>query len=161
MIKLSVISCRSARPLLITDHKTPEMDRQRIDKWLWHARVVRTRSAAAVLAASGHVRVNGQRIEAASRGVRVGDVVTVSLDRSVRVMKVASFAQRRGGPEAARALYENLAADGAAAPGPLSGPGPLPEPRMGQAPERDRGAGRPTKRERRELDRLRDSREDE
>jgi ribosome-associated heat shock protein Hsp15 len=84
-------------------------DRQRIDKWLWHARVVRTRSAAAALAAGGHIRVNGQRIGAASRAVRVGDVVTVGLDRTVRLLKVAGFAGRRGGPEAARCLYEELA----------------------------------------------------
>ena len=87
------------------------IDRQRIDKWLWHARVVRTRNAAAALAASGHVRVNGQRIDAASRAIRVGDVVTVALDRTVRVMKVVSFADRRSGSEAARALYEEPGAD--------------------------------------------------
>jgi ribosome-associated heat shock protein Hsp15 len=115
-------------------------DRQRIDKWLWHARVVRTRSAAAALAASGHVRVNGQRIDAASRAVRLGDVVTVGLDRTVRVMKVTSFADRRGGAEAGRALYEDLA------------PPAPPEP---PAAERDRGTGRPSKRHRRELNRLR------
>ena len=84
------------------------MDRQRIDKWLWHARVVRTRSAAAALATSGHVRLNGQRIDAASRAVRAGDVVTVALDRTVRVLKVAGFAERRGGAGRARALYEDL-----------------------------------------------------
>ena len=83
-------------------------DRQRIDKWLWHARVVRTRSAAAALAASGHVRVNGARIDAASRAVAAGDVVTVALDRAVRVLKVAGFAERRGPAEAARPLYEDL-----------------------------------------------------
>jgi ribosome-associated heat shock protein Hsp15 len=118
-------------------------DRQRIDKWLWHARVVRTRSAAAALAASGHVRVNGQRIDAASRAVRAGDVVTVALDRIVRVMKVVGFAVRRGDADAARVLYEDLT------PAP-----PLREP-AGVPAERDRGGGRPTKRERRDLDRLR------
>jgi ribosome-associated heat shock protein Hsp15 len=120
-------------------------DRQRIDKWLWHARVVRTRSAAAALAASGHVRVNGQRIDAASRAVRVGDVLTVALDRTVRVMKVKDFADRRGGPQAAQGLYEDLAA--ATQPAPLTD----------SLPQRDRGAGRPSKRDRRELDRLRGS----
>src|SRR5215510_12567437 len=85
-------------------------DRQRIDKWLWHARVVRARSAAAALAASGHVRVNGQRIDAASRAVRMGDVVTVALDRPVRILKVTGFAERRGGAEDARILYEDLTA---------------------------------------------------
>ena len=83
-------------------------DRQRIDKWLWHARVVRTRSAAAALAAAGRVRVNGQRIDAASRAVRVGDVITVALDRTVRVMKVLGFCDRRGGAEAARVLYHDV-----------------------------------------------------
>lgn len=83
-------------------------DRQRIDKWLWHARVVRTRSAAAGLANSGHVRVNGARIDAASRAVKAGDVITIALDRVVRVLKVSGFAERRGDAEAARPLYEDL-----------------------------------------------------
>ena len=65
-------------------------DRQRIDKWLWHARVVRTRSAAAALANQGLVRVNGLRIDAASRPVRPGEVVTVALDamKFIRPVKV-------------------------------------------------------------------------
>jgi ribosome-associated heat shock protein Hsp15 len=120
-------------------------DRQRIDKWLWHARVVRARSAAAALAASGHVRVNGQRIDAASRAVRVGDVVTVALDRTVRILKVTGFADRRGGAQDARILYEELTE-------PRSEPRPAePEP----VAERHPGTGRPTKRERRALERLR------
>lgn len=84
------------------------MDRQRIDKWLWHARVVRTRSAAAGLMTSGYVRLNGAHVGAASHPVRVGDVVTVALDRRVRVLKVAAFADRRGGAAVARGLYEDL-----------------------------------------------------
>jgi ribosome-associated heat shock protein Hsp15 len=83
-------------------------DRQRIDKWLWHSRIVRTRSAAAELAASGHVRVNGARVKAASRTVRVGDVVTVSLYHGVRVLKVLGFAGQRGSGAAARLLYEEF-----------------------------------------------------
>ena len=84
------------------------MDRQRIDKWLWHARIVRTRSAAAELATSGHVRLNSRRVSAASQAVRAGDVVTIALDRTVRVLKVSGFAERRGGALEARALYEDL-----------------------------------------------------
>ncbi|HYQ18621.1 MAG TPA: S4 domain-containing protein, partial [Polyangiaceae bacterium] len=84
------------------------MHRQRIDKWLWHARVVRTRSAAAALAAAGHVRINGQRVDAPSRAVRPGDVVTVALDRAVRVLKVLAFAERRGSADDARAICEFL-----------------------------------------------------
>jgi ribosome-associated heat shock protein Hsp15 len=114
------------------------LDRQRIDKWLWHARVVRTRSAAAALAGSGHVRVNGQRIDAAGRAVRVGDVVTVALDRSVRVLKVAAFAERRGGAESARVLVEDLTPPAE----PTSAPA---------AAVRQSGGGRPTKRERRAI----------
>ena len=117
------------------------MDRQRIDKWLWHARVVRTRSAAAALAGSGHVRLNGARIDAASRPVRAGDVVTIALDRRVRVLKVAAFAERRGDADRARALYEELS--------PVDRPAPEPPLAM-----REAGAGRPTKRERRAIDRL-------
>jgi ribosome-associated heat shock protein Hsp15 len=87
------------------------LDRQRIDKWLWHARVVRTRSAAAALAASGHVRINGHRIDTPSRPVRAGDVVTVALDRAVHVLKVLNFADRRGSAEEARRLRQVLDGD--------------------------------------------------
>lgn len=120
------------------------MDRQRIDKWLWHARVVRTRTAAAALAASGHVRVNGERVSGASRAVRLGDVVTVALDRSVRVLKVAAFAERRGPAESARLLMEDLMP---------AAPQPAPE-REAQPSVRRPGVGRPTKRDRRAIDHL-------
>lgn len=118
------------------------MDRQRIDKWLWHARVVRTRSAAAALAVSGHVRVNGQRIDTAGRAVRLGDVVTVALDRSVRVLKVAGFAERRGPAKSARVLAEDLM------PVSEQTPPPRPAPPVGV---REPGAGRPSKRDRRAI----------
>lgn len=85
------------------------LDRQRIDKWLWHARMVRTRGAAASLAESGHVRVNGQRVAAASRTVRVGDVVLIALDRAVRVLKVSRLSERRESFELAKRLYQDLA----------------------------------------------------
>lgn len=81
------------------------MERQRLDKWLWHARVVKARTSAAALIESGHVRINGSRENAPGHSVKPGDVVTVALDRSVRVLKVAGFAERRGDAAAARALY--------------------------------------------------------
>ena len=118
------------------------LDRQRIDKWLWHARVVRTRSAAAALVDSGLVRINSERVEQPSRLVRPGDVLTIALDRSVRILKVAGFAERRGSATLARDLFEDLT--------PVAAPPP-------QAPPsgtRDDGSGRPTKRDRREIDRL-------
>ena len=118
-------------------------DRQRIDKWLWYARVVRTRSAAAALAASGHVRLNGDRIDAASRAVKEGDVVTIALDRRVRVLKVAGFSQQRGAADAACALYDDLT--------------PLPTIQRDETPlsaVHQPGDGRPTKRDRRAWSRL-------
>ena len=84
------------------------MDRQRIDKWLWHARMVRTRSDAAALAEAGHVRLNGKRVTAPSQPVRVGDVVTLALDRSVRVLEVAGLLRTARRRPAARGLYRDL-----------------------------------------------------
>jgi len=115
------------------------LDRQRIDKWLWHARVVRTRSAAASLVNAGLVRVNSARAGGSSHLVRPGDVITIALDRSVRVLKVTGYSERRGSAEAARALFEDLT------------PQAVPKPSTGT---RDEGSGRPTKHERREIDRL-------
>jgi ribosome-associated heat shock protein Hsp15 len=80
----------------------------RLDKWLWFARIVKTRDLARDLAESGHVRVNGQRVSAASRLVRVGDVLTIALPSRVRVLKVADVAVRRGPPAAGAALYEEI-----------------------------------------------------
>ncbi len=115
-------------------------ERQRVDKWLWHARLVRTRSAAAALADRGFVRVNGARIDASSRRVARGDVLTVSLGR-VRILKVLGFAERREAAPLASALYEDLT------PPPAREPGD----------DASRGGPRPTKRDRRALDRLRNA----
>jgi ribosome-associated heat shock protein Hsp15 len=80
----------------------------RLDKWLWFARVVKTRAIAQELARSGHVRVNGQRARSASRLVRLGDVLTVALPSRVRVLKVVDVAERRGPAADGAALYEEL-----------------------------------------------------
>jgi len=82
---------------------------QRIDKWLWHARFARTRTAAQKLAVSGHVRINRQRVAAASRAVKPGDVLTLALGRTVRVITVTGIADRRGSAVAASRLYEERA----------------------------------------------------
>jgi ribosome-associated heat shock protein Hsp15 len=84
------------------------LERQRLDKWLWHARVVKARTSAAALVESGHVRINGVRESAPGHAVKPGDVLTIALDRSVRVLKVIGFAERRGDATAARVLYEDL-----------------------------------------------------
>lgn len=82
--------------------------RQRLDKWLWHARVVKARNSAAALIESGHVRVNGERQRSPGHGVKIGDVLTVSLDRNVRLMTITGFAERRGDATAARLLYDDV-----------------------------------------------------
>ncbi len=84
------------------------MDRQRLDKWLWHARVVRARSTAAALVESGHVRINGARETSPGHGVKAGDVLTIALDRGVRVLKVIGFAERRGDAASVTGLYADL-----------------------------------------------------
>ncbi len=86
------------------------MRRQRLDKWLWFTRVVKTRSLAAKLVEQGHVRVNGVRIEQSSKSVKPGDVVTVALEHDVKVMRVVSAGERRGPAPEARLLYIDLTA---------------------------------------------------
>ena len=88
------------------------MERQRLDKWLWHARVVKARTSAAALVEAGHVRINGVCEKAPGHAVKTGDVLTIGLDRSVRVLKVTGFSERRGDAAAARVLYEDLQAPG-------------------------------------------------
>jgi ribosome-associated heat shock protein Hsp15 len=84
------------------------LERQRLDKWLWHARVVKARTSAAALVEAGHVRINGVREQAPGHAVKVGDVVTIGLDRTVRILRVIGFSERRGDASAARALYDDL-----------------------------------------------------
>ena len=84
------------------------MERQRLDKWLWHARVVKARTSAAALVEAGHVRINGVREKSPGHAVKVGDVVTIALDARVRLLKVTGFSERRGDANAARALYDDL-----------------------------------------------------
>lgn len=118
---------------------------QRIDKWLWHARVSKTRSLAQKLAIAGHVRINREKVEAASKLVRIGDVLTIVLNRRVLVLKVLGIGARRGPAVEAQALYEDL-----------SPPLPPKTERQAQAATREDGSGRPTKKERRQIDALRD-----
>jgi ribosome-associated heat shock protein Hsp15 len=84
------------------------LDRQRLDKWLWHARVVKARTSAAALVEAGHVRINGVRETAPGHGVKAGDVLTIGLDRSVRILKVVGFVERRGNALSARTLFVDL-----------------------------------------------------
>jgi len=70
--------------------------------------VVKARSSAAALVTSGHVRINGVRETSPGHGVKTGDVLTIALDRSVRVLKIVGFAERRGDATSARVLYDEL-----------------------------------------------------
>jgi ribosome-associated heat shock protein Hsp15 len=116
------------------------MEGQRLDKWLWCARLVKTRSLAAKLIEGGKVRVNGERALKVSRHVRLGDVVTGTGAGAGRlfVVRVMAEAERRGPATIARSLYEDLTPE---AP-PVSGAARI---------EVHRGK-RPTKRDRRRLE---------
>jgi ribosome-associated heat shock protein Hsp15 len=86
------------------------LERQRLDKWLWHARVVKARTSAVALVEAGHVRINGVRETAPGHSVKAGDVLTIGLDRTVLVLKVIGFSERRGDSQSARVLFEDLQA---------------------------------------------------
>jgi ribosome-associated heat shock protein Hsp15 len=79
--------------------------RQRIDKWLWIARVVKSREAAAGLVETGHVRINGQKTLKPGHSVKAGDVLTIVLNTRVRVLHIEGLGERRGPAEEARTLY--------------------------------------------------------
>jgi ribosome-associated heat shock protein Hsp15 len=83
-------------------------DQIRLDKWLWFARVVKTRAIAQELAKGGYVRINGQRASGAAKTLRIGDVLTISLPSRVRVLKVLDIAERRGASVDAVELYQEL-----------------------------------------------------
>ncbi|HMM15859.1 MAG TPA: RNA-binding S4 domain-containing protein [Parvibaculum sp.] len=117
---------------------------QRIDRWLWFARFLKSRTLAAALVASGKMRVNGERVVKASRLVRPGDVLTFPLGPHIRVIEVVSSGTRRGPAAEARGLYADLAP-----------PAPLAATETSTA-AREPGSGRPTKKDRRRTDALKD-----
>ncbi|RUW95414.1 RNA-binding S4 domain-containing protein [Mesorhizobium sp. M8A.F.Ca.ET.173.01.1.1] len=121
--------------------------RQRIDKWLFFSRAVKSRSLAAKLVVAGRVRINRDKAAQASDLVKPGDVLTITLDRRIFVWKVLGAGVRRGPAEEARTLYEDMS--------------PPPAPKADALPDaipalREAGSGRPTKKERRQTDRFLD-----
>jgi ribosome-associated heat shock protein Hsp15 len=129
----------------MTDEKQPfSGSRQRIDKWLFFARMVKSRSLAQVYVQKGNVRVNGERISQPSHGIKVGDRIELSLERRDLILVVRSPGERRGPFEEAKLLYEDLT------PPPDETKRLTPFEQALRAP----GAGRPTKRDRRAIDRL-------
>ncbi len=120
---------------------------QRLDKWLWCARFFKSRSLATKFCEEGRLRVSGQATQKAHYAVRPGDVLTFPLGPHIRVIKILALAERRGPASEARTLFDDLAC-------PVSLDSAPPNPDSGR---RDAGAGRPTKADRRAIDRLRDS----
>jgi len=87
---------------------TAETEHQRVDRWLWHARFLKSRTLAASFAQSGKLRINKERVRKANRQLRIGDVLTFSQGTRIRVIKVRGFAVRRGSARDAQSLYEDL-----------------------------------------------------
>ncbi|AXV16728.1 RNA-binding protein [Neorhizobium sp. SOG26] len=118
--------------------------RQRIDKWLFFARMVKSRSLAQTFIASNNVRVNGDLVTQPSFLVKPGDRINLALERRDLVLVVKSGGERRGPFEEARLLYDDLT------------PPPEEQKRLSlyEQAQRAPGTGRPTKKERREIDRL-------
>ena len=95
--------------------------RQRIDKWLWFARIVKSRTLASDLVDAGQVRINRAKVAKPAQLVGPGDVLTIALHGRVRILKVLACAERRGPATAAAGLYE------AAAMSNMDGPVPQKE----------------------------------
>ncbi|HHZ75125.1 MAG TPA: RNA-binding S4 domain-containing protein [Rhodospirillales bacterium] len=122
-------------------------DTLRLDKWFWYARFIKSRSLATKLCNSGKVRVNGNLIKKAHQSVTPGDVLTFSVGPNIRVIKIIKLGNRRGPAKEAQALYEDLQPidqiakkiDSTLAPEPA---------------KRERGSGRPTKVQRRAIERF-------
>jgi ribosome-associated heat shock protein Hsp15 len=120
----------------------------RLDKWLWYARFFKTRTLAGEMCAAGRIRIDGAVASKAHVRVRPGQVLTFVQGRHVRVVKVLALGARRGPAPEARALYEDLAPPETESVLPRE-----PADRPCGPAVRDRGAGRPTKKQRRAIDR--------
>ena len=124
---------------------------QRIDKWLFFARVAKSRSLAQKMTLAGAVRVNREKVVNAAKLVRPGDVLTISVGQGVRVLKILDPGVRRGPAPEAATLFEDLTPK----PEPVAPAAFAPEPE-GYVPS----PHPPNKRERRALDRFRRDQED-
>jgi len=127
---------------------------QRIDKWLWYARFFKTRGLATQMVQTGRVRITGpgretERVGKASQTVKCGDVLTFPQGATVRIVKVVAPGTRRGPAAEAQLLYDDLDPPEARASRQAQG-----GESEAETPSRERGAGRPTKRERRAIDKF-------
>ena len=121
---------------------------QRLDKWLWSARFFKSRSLATKVCQGGLVRIDGEPTAKPHYKLRSGEVLTFRQGDQMRVIKVLLLATRRGPAKEAQTLYEDLA--------PPSAEARLPRRKAPPPGKRDPGAGRPTKKDRREIARLKD-----
>ncbi len=87
-------------------------DTLRLDKFLWFARIVKTRAQAQQLAEEGRIRIGGRLVDRAHAPVRIGDVLSFAHRGAVRVLRVEALPERRGPPAEARALYSELSRGG-------------------------------------------------
>jgi ribosome-associated heat shock protein Hsp15 len=120
----------------------------RLDKWLWHARFFKSRTMASTFCVSGRLRVNGAVVDKAHHPLKPGDVLTFSKGPDIRIIRVVALGFRRGPALEARTLYEDL--------DPPKARGTRGIEANALVAERDPGSGRPTKAERRAIDRLRE-----
>ena len=118
------------------------ISRIRIDKWLWHARFFKSRTLAAKLAGSGKLRINREIVRKPGATVKPGDVLTFAKSHEIRVIEIVALGKRRGPASEAQTLYKDLSP-------------PQPTTKTPPSIDRPRGAGRPTKEQRRAIDRLR------
>jgi ribosome-associated heat shock protein Hsp15 len=143
------MQARHTSGILMVDEKAADPalapSSQRLDKWLWFARLLKSRTLAADLVSAGKVRVNGERVTKPSQIVKTGDTLTFVLHERPRVIEVVAGGERRGPAPEAATLYKDLS--------------PALPPRSEVLPQgqRDAGAGRPTKRDRRDLDKWREA----
>ena len=124
----------------------------RLDKWLWYARFFKSRTLATRLCAAGRLRVNGAIVKKAHYVVKPGDVLTFPKGPHIRVIRVAALGTRRGPAPEAQTLYEDLEPPQVRETGDFVAPS--------KVAERERGTGRPTKVQRRAIDKLREFNED-
>ena len=122
-------------------------DTLRLDKWFWYARFIKSRSLATKLCNSGKVRVNGSLINKAHQSVAPGDVLTFPVGPNIRVIKIIKLGNRRGPAKEAQALYEDLQPIDQIAKKIDSTLTP-------ESVKRERGSGRPTKVQRRAIERF-------
>lgn len=134
--RFAVLSCHNAR---VSDEEAPSGS-VRIDKWLWAARMFKTRSAASAACTAGHVKVAGESVKAA-KAVKPGDRIDVLTPGGPRELEVVALADRRGPASLAQTLYVDHT--------------PPPPPKEEPVVTRERGLGRPAKRDLREIRRLR------